>query len=271
MLGATLAAILASEFQSNRTVTLVLVALIAWLAYSTWAASFSVAIGFVTALILILLSISSNDTIGTSLDRLLDVSLGGALAVIAYLVWPTSPRAGVSQAESGLFKGLHGYLAVVSRLVRAQPVPQLEVARYSKVVRIAWGKAEAAVGRSIEEPSSTRIDPAEGRSLMSATMRILRVIHALRMEAERGVTIGNFIHYDELMTGCLLALERLSQHFEGSPLVSIDDLRARCDLVERELSDEGAPASLALNLGELVNAINTAQHLASLEHAPAET
>ncbi len=270
MLGATLAAVLASEFQSNRTVTLVLVAVIAWLAYSTWAASFSVAIGFVTALILILLSISSNDTVGTALDRLLDVSLGGALAVIAYLLWPTSPRAGVSQAESGLFRGLHDYLAVVSRLVRAESVPAPEVARCSKVVRIAWGKAEAAVGRSIEEPSSTRIDPAEGRSLMSATMRILRVIHALRMEAERGVTIGDLAHYDELMAGCLLALERLGQHFNGSPLVSVDDLRARCDLVERELSDEGA-ASLALNLGELVNAINTAQHLARLEHAPVET
>ncbi|MHB1209255.1 MAG: FUSC family protein [Acidimicrobiales bacterium] len=270
MLGATIAAVLASELKANLTVTIVLVAVIAWLAYSTWAASFSVAIGFVTALILILLSISSNDTLGTALDRLLDVSLGGALAVIAYLLWPTSPRAGVSQAESSLFKGLGDYLAVVSQLVHATPVPPHDVARFSKNVRIAWGKAEAAVGRSIEEPASTRIDPAEGRSLMSATMRILRVIHALRMEAERGVTIGTLDRYDDLIAGCLLALERLSQHFGGVPLTSVDDLRARCDLAERQLLDAGVAPSLALNLGELVNAINTAQHLAGLEHAPLE-
>ncbi len=265
MLGATLAAVLASEFNSNYAVTLVMVAIIAWLAYATWAASFSVAIGFVTALILVLLSISSNDTIGTALDRLLDVSLGGALSVIAYLVWPTSPRAGVSQAEASLFRALHDYLEIVSQQIRNVQVASQEVAHRSKTVRIAWGKAEAAVGRSIEEPASTRINPLEGRSLMSATMRILRVIHALRTEAERGVTIGELEHYNELVSGCLLALERLSQHFQGVPAHAVGDLRMKCDLAERQLADVGAAGSLALNLGELVNAINTAQHLSDLD------
>lgn len=265
MLGATIAAVLASEFSANRTATLVLVAVIAWLAYSTWAASFSVAIGFVTALILILLSISSNDTIGTALDRLLDVSVGGALAVIAYLVWPTSPRAGVSQAESKLFQGLHDYLSVVAQLVRKSAVPPQDIARYSKAVRVAWGRAEAAVGRSIEEPASTRIDPSEGRSLMSATMRILRVTQALRMEAERGVTIEGSTRYDELVADCLLALRRISENFAGVSVEPVDDLREKCDLVERQLVDAGVAPSLALNLDELVNAINTAQHLCGLE------
>ncbi|MHB1251170.1 MAG: FUSC family protein [Acidimicrobiales bacterium] len=267
MLGATIAAVLASEFSANRTATLILVAVIAWLAYSTWAASFSVAIGFVTALILILLSISSNDTIGTALDRLLDVSLGGALAVIAYLVWPTSPRAGVSQAESRLFEGLHDYLSVVSQLVRGTTVSPHDIARSSKAVRVAWGKAEAAVGRSIEEPASTRIDPTEGRSLMSASMRILRVTHALRMEGERGVTVEGLEHFEALMADCLLALHRISENFMGESVEPVEDLRVKCDLTERELVDAGVAPSLALNLDELVNAINTAQHLCGLERA----
>jgi len=265
MLGATVAAVLVSQFNSNRAMTVVLVGVIAWLAYSTWAASFSVAIGFVTALILILLSISSNDTIGTALDRLLDVSLGGALAVTAYLVWPTSPRAGVSKAESDLFQGLHDYLGVVSQLVQAIPVATSRIAHCSKVVRVAWGKAEAAVGRSIEEPSATRIDPSEGRGLMSATMRILRVTHAMRIDAERGVTIEVLGEYEALMASCLDALQRLSQWFAGATPLPVDDLRSKYRSTERQLNDQGAPASIALNLDELVNAINTTQHLAGME------
>ncbi len=265
MLGATVAAVLVSQFNSNRAMTVVLVGVIAWLAYSTWAASFSVAIGFVTALILILLSISSNDTIGTALDRLLDVSLGGALAVIAYLVWPTSPRAGVSKAESDLFQALHDYLSVVAQLVQAIPVATNRIAHCSKVVRVAWGKAEAAVGRSIEEPSATRIDPSEGRSLMSATMRILRVTHAMRIDAERGVTIEVLGEYEALMASCLDALQRLSQWFAGARPLPVDDLRSKYRSMERQLNVQGAPASIALNLDELVNAINTAQHLAGME------
>ena len=73
------------------------------IAYSSWAASFSVAIGFITAMVLILLSTSTTDTLGTAVDRLIDISLGGAIAVITYLVWPTSPRAGVGKAQSSLF------------------------------------------------------------------------------------------------------------------------------------------------------------------------
>jgi uncharacterized membrane protein YccC len=265
MLGATIAAVLASQFHSDHAAILVLVAVIAWLAYATWAASFSVAIGFVTALILILLSISSNDTLSTALDRLLDVSLGGALALIAYLVWPTSPRAGVSQAEASLFRSLHGYLEIVSQQIREIQVTSQEVARRSKTVRVAWARAEAAVGRSIEEPASTRINPFEGRGLMSATMRILRVIHALRMQAERGVTIGELDEYNDLVSGCLLALERLSEHFEELSVNGVGDLRMKCDLAERKLIEIGAAASLALNFDELVNAINTAQHLSGLD------
>jgi len=66
--GATLAAVIVSEFHPVLFATAVLVAAAAWATYSTWAASFSVAMGFVTALILILLSTSLHDTVGTALD-----------------------------------------------------------------------------------------------------------------------------------------------------------------------------------------------------------
>lgn len=265
MLGATLAAILVSELSPNHATIVVLVGIIAWLAYSTWAASFPVAIGFVTALIIVLLSVSSNDTIGTALDRLLDVSLGGALSVIAYLVWPTSPRAGVSKAESELFLSLHDYLSVASKLVEALPVSTDQIAQSSKAARVAWGKTEAAVGRSIEEPSATRIDPSEGRGLMAASMRVLRVIHAMRIDAERGVTIEVLNEYDALITSCLEALLRVSELFAGNDRSAVEDLRSKYRVAEHQLHERAAPASLALHLDELVNAINTAQHLAGMQ------
>jgi len=49
LVGATLAAVIVSELQPNLFWTTVLVAVMAWAVYSTWAASFSVAMGFVTA------------------------------------------------------------------------------------------------------------------------------------------------------------------------------------------------------------------------------
>jgi hypothetical protein len=63
LFGATLAAVLVSELHPDLLLTTVFVALTAWAAYPTWTASFSVSIGFVTALVLILLSTSLTDTV----------------------------------------------------------------------------------------------------------------------------------------------------------------------------------------------------------------
>lgn len=268
MLGATVAAVLVSELRPNRFVVVVLVALIGWIAYSTWAASFSVAIGFVTAMVLILLSTSTTDTLGTAFDRLIDISLGGALAVVAYLMWPTPARAGVSQAQSELFTSLRDYLSVVVDVVEARPVASERAAQCSRQVRMAWAKSEAAVGRSVEEPSSTRIDPSEGRSLLAATMRILRAIHALRIEAERGVTVPAFDELEALKAACLDSLGRLSDWFASGARLPTASLRPLFLATEKSLVASGGAASIASHLDELVDAINTATHLSGMATSP---
>ena len=264
MIGATLAAVLVSELRPDLAMTVALVALIGWIAYSTWAASFSVAIGFVTAMVLVLLSTSTTDTLGTATDRLIDISLGGAIAVLTYLVWPTSPRAGVSAAQSGLFVALRDYLSVVIDLVETKPVEPDEVSQCSRSVRMAWAKAEAAVGRSVEEPAATRIDPSEGRSLLATTMRILRAIHAMRIEAERGATVPAFDELETLTAACLDSLEGLGHWFSSETLAPLTSLRPLYRAAEKALIASGAPASIASHFDELVNAINTATHLAGM-------
>jgi uncharacterized membrane protein YccC len=264
MIGATLAAVVVSELHPSLAITVVLVAIVGWLAYSSWAASFSVAIGFVTAMVLILLSTSTTDALGTAGDRLIDISLGGAIAVITYIVWPTSPRAGVAQAQSELFFALRDYLSAVVDLVESKAISNETIAECSRRVRVAWAKAEAAVGRSVEEPAATRIDPSEGRSLLTTTMRMLRAIHALRIEAERGSTVVQFEEFEALKGGALSALEDLGRWFlleSPSPPVS---LRPLYRATEKRLSTVGAPVSIASHLDELVNALNTATHLSKM-------
>jgi uncharacterized membrane protein YccC len=258
--GASMAAVIVSELHPDAAFTAVLVGLCAWAAYATWAASFSVAMGFITALVIVLLSMSLPNAVSTALDRLLDVTLGGVIAVISYRIWPTSPRAGVSQAQSDLFAALVRYLAAVAPAVAGQPVEPVTLAAASRASRLAWAKAETAVGRSIEEPSATRINPTEGRGLLAAGMRILRATHALRIEAEAGATVAPSNEYRELVDGCLTSLQRLSDHFADLAGALPQDLRDRYRASEPALSAGGAP-SVSVHFDELVNAINTATHL----------
>ncbi len=264
LLGVTLAALLISGLHPGLPLTTVLVALTALAAYSTWTASFPVGVGFVTALVLILLSTALPDPVSTAADRLIDVLLGGAIAAAAYLIWPTSPRGAVGDAQSALFAALGSYLSLVFDVVEGKPVDRGLIASGSRANRVAWAKAEAAVGRAIQEPSSTRIDPSEGRSLIAAALRIVRGTNALRIEAEHGTTTSAFAELDALRSGLLDALAALADCFADRPPRPLPDLRLLYQAMEQSADGIAMPGSIALHLDELVNATDTAMYLAGL-------
>ncbi|HXY45416.1 MAG TPA: hypothetical protein VEH29_14600, partial [Acidimicrobiales bacterium] len=114
------------------------------------------------------------------------------------------------------------------------------------------------------EPASTRLDPSEDRGLLAVGLRIVRAIHALRIEAERGATVAAFDELDALSKGFLATLDALADRLAGQTAGSVPELRRLYRAVEESLVERRAPPSIALHLDELVNAINTAVHLAGL-------
>ncbi len=258
LLGAVIAALLVSTLHPNALGTAVLVGLCAWVAYSSWSASFSISIGFVTALILILLSTSLHEPITTALDRLLEIGLGGLIATLAYLAWPTPPRAGVVAAEGQLFARLGDYWALVAPLVSGGPRTPGPTGEASRAARLAWGRAEAAVGRSLVEPRTSRVDPEHGQAMLAASTRILRALHALRVEAERGATVSEAPELVALQDAIAQSLSHLGDLLAAQ--VAPADLRTLYRAALSHLIKVDAPASIGVHLDELVNAINTAQH-----------
>jgi len=262
-LGASVAAVLVTALHPSGVAAVLLVAVLSWAAYSTWSASFSVAISLITALVLVLLSLAQSNPISTALDRLIDVGVGGAISVLAYVVWPTSPRAGVTDAFARLFFALDTYLdAVTPAVLGVAPNPAAAIDA-SRSARTSWAAAEAAVGRSVEEPSSTRVNPAQGRSLLAVSMRILRATHALRIGAERGATTAPSSELSALVEACHETLDTLARHFADTAARRWQDLRPFYRSAEQRLATDGANPSIAVHFDELVNALNTAAHLVS--------
>jgi len=256
--GASLAAILVSELHPTFATSSVLVALTASLAYSAWPASFSVAIGLVTSLVLIMLSVGSTNSVGTALDRLIDVILGALIAAATYLVWPSSPARDVRQSEAALFSALARYVdAVLAHVLEISRDPAV-ISSSSRTAHFRFAAAEASVAQLLEEPAATRGDPHVERGLLSSGLRILRATHALRFEAERGATLAATPSLLALRQTLVSALDNLGDS-ASEPLATSP--RAAYRGARHDLSDHEAPASLSSNLDEIVNAINTATHL----------
>ena len=267
MAGAVLAAVLIGELHPSAAWTTALAGVVAWAAYTTWPANFSVANTFVTALILIFLSVAAANSVGTALDRFIDVLLGAVIALIAYLVWPSSPTTDVRQRQNLMFSSLAPYLDWVLR--ETWQVGHLHRKRMSLASREAhfrYADAETAVGRALEEPSATRSNPEVERALISSGLRILRATHAIRFEAERGATTPATAALENLRSSLVSSLEDLAR--PGAAEVHLSPRRAYREATS-DLESDGVPPSIALNLDEIVNAVNTAKHLIEMENAPA--
>ncbi len=258
MLGASLAAILVSELHPSYALTALLVGVVATFAYTTWPANFSVSIGLVTALILIMLSVSTTNSVGTALDRLLDVTLGAVIAAVTYLAWPSSPTNDVRQVEASMFSALARYVDAVLGYVLGDDGDVKAISQQSRIAHFRFAAAETAVGRLLEEPVATRGDPQVERGLLSSGLRILRTTHALRFEAERGARSTSTPALELLRRSLVDTLDQLGGE-EGTSLPLTP--RAAYRAAQTDLSLPDRPASIALNLDEIVNAINTASHL----------
>ena len=262
LVGASLAAVLITSLHPSEVLTVVLAALAAWAAYTTWRANFAVGIGFVTALILIVLSTSLRDAAGTAFDRALDVAVGGAIALLSYLLWPPPPRAGVDETLASLFQALATYVALVGTLVTSADPPLAVVSDSARSTRLAWASADAAVGRATLEPKVTASVVVLDRGLLAAALRIIRACHALRLDAEG----GNRAVANEGLTHLLDAigadLAQVASNLRGTPVPRQEpELREAFQLAFAALEESRAPRSIALHLDELVNAVNTARYL----------
>ena len=252
-LGATLTALLVSALHPGEATTVVLVAAFALGAYSLWSASFPMAVAFTTALVLSLLSFGQPNPATTALDRLLDVAIGGAVAALAYLAWPTAPAATVGAALDRLFGALAAYQRAVAPTVTGAPAPA-STSDLSRAARVAYGRAEGAIGRAVEEPTRTRADAATARGVLAAAMRVLRALHALRAEAAHGDSLPEGPALARFNGALSTALARLSGSGGEWP-----DLRAL--YAESVAPCAGEHARLCGHLDELVNALDTAEQL----------
>jgi uncharacterized membrane protein YccC len=257
ILGATLAALIVGGLHPDTAMTVLLVALCAWAAYTFWRASFAVATGFVTALVLFLLSTTQVDTLSTATDRLIDTVLGGAIALGVYLAWPTWSSSDAYDALRRLVDAERAYLAVLFAAIESNKDARLQFSERTRALRLAFGDAQAAIGRSTDEPRRHRLDADFGRGMLAAANRVAESAHSLRAEIERGLSIAPLPAFEELAASLDSALSKLAKRLAGHLGPESFRIRDQYLVAATELKRHGASPVIALQLDEIVDAVNT--------------
>lgn len=249
-LGASVAALYAAQFSPSHLTLAIVVLVIATLSYAAWAASFAVAIGLVSSLVLLMLSTTTTNTVANAGERFLDVAIGAAIAAAAYLLWPSSPRVNVDDTLRTLREDLGDYLTSVMLFITGAGESD-KVASASRRAHFAFSRAESSVAQALDEPASMRPEAAPLQGTIATSLRLLRALHALRLHPE-AVPVAAHAPIAHFATMCEQALTT-DGDAEGALMAALDTVSS---------GDTSLSASQLLTLEEVANAVVTLNGLA---------
>ena len=182
ILGAVLAVLLASFIGPTQGLLVIFVAVSAFVAFSFLFANYAIFSIFITMEIVFLLAFVIPQTSMNALDRAVDTTIGGILALIMYIVWPTWEHPQVAGNVADRLEAVRRYFVKVMECyvhLNAYDGSVLDTFRMKS--RLARSNAAASVQRAIHEPTSHHIDLELAQDLLGTVDTL--IVSVLTLEA----------------------------------------------------------------------------------------
>jgi uncharacterized membrane protein YccC len=181
VLGVAVSTALLAALRPGPVLLAVLTVLLAFAAMAVFRVSFTAFSACVTAVITVLLAFAGLPGFSTVTDRLIDTFSGGAIAMLAYLVWPTWEAVRLRASLADLLEAQGRYGSAVLAAYgdpEARDVDELRHARLA--ARLARTNAEASVNRALAEPRPhRRVDPEVALGMVAEIRRYAMSVLAL--------------------------------------------------------------------------------------------
>jgi uncharacterized membrane protein YccC len=229
-------------------------------------ANYGIAVTAVTAMVVTLISLAGMIQRAFPADviaaRAVNTTVGGAIALLAYAVWPTWERTQISEMIAQVLDGYRDYFhAVREGYLHPDTFIIDELDRTRVAVRLARSNLEASIDRLNSEPGAS----SETLSLLGAMLASShRLVHAM-MALEAGLVQTNPTKAREefrtLANHIELTLHSLGHALRGSPLgrSELPDLREdhHALLAARGVSRTERHALVNVETDRITNSLNT--------------
>ncbi|MDP9397095.1 MAG: FUSC family protein [Actinomycetota bacterium] len=179
--GVVLASVLAAALPGQGAASIAVVVLSAWGTYAFFLANYALFSVFVTALVVFLLDVLQPQRVGaTIVERGVDTLLGGAIALAAYLLWPTWERQRLPEGVAGALESAQAYARIVlGRYVDPRPDGEESVLDAGAAARAARSDAAASLEKAATEPTGGGLDLDTARGVLAGLDRVLPALDVL--------------------------------------------------------------------------------------------
>lgn len=222
-------------------------------------AHYGILAGAVGALVVFLASLTGISPPEVIAARALNTSIGGAIALAVYWLWPTWERAQVAEAVATMLDAFREYFHVVRESYRhSEQHLSLDHARIAG--RRARTNLEASIERASSEPgvSSSTIGLLTG--ILSSSHRLAQALLSLEAAIASSVSVSPRPAFLQFADDLELTLDLLAMLLRGKPIdpASLPDLREDHHTLVHS-TDSGASLYALVNVetDRITNSVNT--------------
>ncbi len=178
--GALLTTLIVSKLAPTPATLVVLDTIAAFLSFALLNVNYAIFSAFITAEVIFLLTFVDPQPLTNIAGRTLDTVIGGTLALLTYVLWPTWEH---TQAHYNIARRIEALNHYFTALIKAYRNPDhydlstIENAR--KEARLARSNAEASVERLQNEPVHHHLTPNVARGLLATTDRLAQSLLSL--------------------------------------------------------------------------------------------
>ena len=178
--GVLAGAVIIAALDPAGALLIALIAACAWLGYTVFAANYAIYAVFLTAYVILSISAGRAGPLSAVENRGFDTLIGGGLAILAYLAWPTWEASTLQAAAAERFEAIRRYLnAVLGAYQDPRLYDTAALERLAADTRRAQSSVAASLDRARGEPARTRPDIGCYAGVLSAGRRIVAGTHAL--------------------------------------------------------------------------------------------
>jgi uncharacterized membrane protein YccC len=259
--GLMLATILFHLVSPATSIHVVWIGILAFTLRSLGRANYGITVTAISAMIVFLFSLNGVAPKDVIAARALNTTIGGALALVIYLVWPTREQTQVPQALASMLDAYRLYFRALSRAyIHGRSLDPQELDRLRVNGRRARSNVETSVDRLTAEPY---VDAAQLRLLNAMLASSHRFAHSA-MALEAGLASGPFAPAGDASRTFSQDLEKflyfLAQLLRGSQVTpeSLPNLREDHNrLIRSRDGSDGRNAWLNIETDRMTNSLNT--------------
>lgn len=215
----------------------------------------------VSALIVLLISITGLDPKEVIVARGINTIIGGALALVAYLAWPTWERSRLPDLFAALLDGYrNSFHSVFRKLLDPASASARERQRTRQASRLARSNLETSIERLAAEPGISPEQLGQANAMLASSHRFAHALIAL--EAGIPETGGSKpqLQFKQFAEAVEQTLELLSAVLRGERVAErkFPDLREiHSRMTDRNEAEDGRYAFVTVEADRMVNSLNT--------------